>query len=288
MLLDNSSDIKRIVLGYQFHFGVGIPYDLIIHDCNDNHPCSLRDIGKCCYRIARGNISFCPESDRTVVDTMHIDDFISTYKKNTDRRIKSSFKNIRDTLVIKMDDMPISKLKIDNESINIALDQNVKLTGLISIQILGVCTVSFWIEGYKPANETIWRNACDPALISFTLVYANITKLTWKLIDLVKYVSLKCHNIVNSSIAIPDNIENNIILFNEKKYLDFLIKQYKKSKNKPISYSIVSYPIFCIQYNINSGILNNIFADSKSISDLRLVLYRDSHWQLKTDDIINQ
>lgn len=287
MLLDHKHDCNRVLLGYQFHFGVGTSSDTEIRDCNDEHPCALKDIGKCCYRSAKSKISLCSEPHRQIEETQDVmDKFTLAYKKNTDRRIRRIYKTVRDALTVKLDDMSITQLCIDKHKVNFQTTDEVTLSGLVSVQILGVCTISLWFEGYYPQNETVWRNMCDPALIQVTLAHSSLSKTTWKLLDLVRYISLKCHKTLNSEIKLPANLEFENFLQDDLLFREYLEYEYRKCSKAPISYTIESYPLFCLQYNLDANALNSIFSNPAGVKDARLVLNGDSHWRLKTDDVI--
>ena len=285
MLLDHYQEIDRVLIGYQFHFGVGTHGDTKILDCMDDHKCSLRDISKECYRTANNRTNKCPrQPDRQVANEDDKDDtFITAYKKNVNRRIRTSYREIRDSLLIKLDSFPISSLTIDGKKVKI---QSLELCGIISIQSLGVCTISIWFEGYTPTSELLWRNICDPALITFSLVHINLTRTAWRLVDFTRYLALNCHKTLNPAICFPDGVEHHDILKSERKFESYLKNEYKKIGIEPISYSIESYPFVFIKYNFDSSTLTEVFSKPSCVADARLVINGDLHWKFKNDEIV--
>ena len=284
MLIDLYQNMKRVLIGYQFHFGVGIHNGDKILDCLDNHPCALKSISNECYRISKDITNRCSrQPDRQIEGNNTTDKFIANYKKNVARRIRTTYRGIRDSLVIKLDSFPLSSLTIDKKIIN---SQNIEMSGIVTIQSIGVATISLWIEGYTPKDDIEWLNICDPAVISFTLTHVNLSRPAWRLSEFVRYLALKCHQTLNEEINIPSSIENNDIIINEGLFVQYLRNEYSKCKEKPISYHIEAYPIVFIYYNLETSALNTMFSNPNQIADARLVLNGDSHWQLKTEEVI--
>ena len=113
-----------------------------------------------------------------------------------------------------------------------------------------------------------------------------MSRTAWRLSDFVRYVALKCHVTANPQIVIPSGVENHDILKDWGDFTHFLKREYKKCSDEPISYSIESYFLSFIQYNIDTSDLNNLYLTPSSIADTRLVLNRDAHWKFKTDDVV--
>lgn len=284
MLIDHFGDIKRILIGYQFHFGIGTLGGTKILDCSSGQSCTLKDISNGCYRISNDKVSLCPQPDRQLQpDEEIIGKFIVGYKKNVNRRIRTSYRGVRDSLVIKLDDFPISSLSVDNKPVK---NQSIQLSGIITIQNIGICSISLWFEGYTPQTEKEWRSVCDSALVSFTLTHTNLTRSTWQLNDFVRFLSLKCHKVMNPKVDIPATVENNEIIKGWDNFSTYLKKEYKKCSEEPISYNVESYPIVFIHYNLETSAINSMFETPSEIADARLVLNGDLHWKFKTDSVI--
>lgn len=283
MLLSSCNDISRVLIGYQFHFGVGIQRPTMLLDCEDNVPCFLHSISKGCYRTSKNRIKPCNRTpDRTSESTDNDDIFLSSYQKTVDRRIRAIYRGIRDSMIIKLDDIPISNLRIDNKAI---VSDNVSLTGIISIQNLGICTISLWLDNYKPQTENEWRKICDSEVVSFTLTHTNLNRSNWTLMEFVRYLSALCHKTVNPHIISLNGFEQNSCLRNKQDFADFLKSAYETSTTEsPISYEMDSYPLSFIQYNIETDALNTIFPTQAK--ELRLFLNHDTHWNLKKEQLV--
>lgn len=285
MLLDEKDKILRILLGYQFHFSVGIPDGFILSDCGENNPCSLHGISSCCYRTSKNISSVCKDSNGVSL-SHEPHPLIEAYKRNVVRRINSSFRSVRDSLTIKLDDIPISSISIGDKRLNSLDRDNVFMTGIISIQTIGVCTVSLWFENLKIDEENEWRNIIDPSKVQFTTSYAAINKSSWKMLDFVRFLQLKCHDTVNSNLGfLSDNRYQEFIL-DDRKFVEYVMSKYKGKSYSPISYDCSSYPIIFIQYNMSTTEMKTTISSVDKIRDFRLVLYGDYHWRLKTDDVI--
>lgn len=285
MLLEEKKKILRILLGYQFHFSVGIPDGYILTDCGDNKPCALHGISSCCYRTSKNISSVCRNSDGiSVSHEPHL--FVEAYKRNVVRRINSSFRNVRDSLTIKLDDIPVSSISIGDKRINSLDRDNVFMTGIISIQTIGVCTVSVWFENLKISEENEWRNIIDPSKIQFTTSYAGINKSSWKMLDFIRFLQLKCHDTVNFELGFLSDERYRDYILDDKKFVEYVMSKYKGKSFSPISYDCNSYPIIFIQYNMSTDELKSAINSVDKIRDFRLVLYGDFHWRLKTDDVI--
>ncbi len=285
MLLDDKDKILRILLGYQFHFSVGIPDGYVLTDCGDNHPCALHGISSCCYRTSKNISSICRNSDgESVSHEPHA--YIESYKRNVVRRINSSFRTVRDSLTIKIDDIPISSITIGEKRVNSLDRENVFLTGIISIQTIGVCTVSLWFENLKISEENEWRNIIDPSKVQFTTSYAGINKSSWKTLDFIRFLQLKCHETVNSDMGFLSDERYQEYILDDKRFVKYIMSKYKGKSFSPISYDCTSYPIIFIQYNMSNDEIKTAVNSVEKIRDFRLVLYGDFHWKLKTDDVI--
>lgn len=285
MLLEENEKILRILLGYQFHFSVGIPDGYILTDCGENNPCALHDISSCCYRTSKNISSACRNSDGISV-SHEPHPFIEAYKRNVVRRINSNFRNIRDSLTIKLDEIPISSISIGDKRINSLDRDNVFMTGIISIQTIGVCTVSVWFENLKIDDENEWRNIIDPSKIQFTTSYAGINKNSWKMFDFIRFLQLKCHDTVNSELEFLSDDRYQDYILDDKKFVEYVMSKYKDKSFAPISYDCNNYPIIFIQYNMSTDELKTTINSVDKIRDFRLVLYGDLHWKLKTDNVI--
>jgi hypothetical protein len=289
MILNKSSEIKKVLIGYQFHFGIGIHSGTRILDCTDGVPCALMNISKGCYRSSNNSTHKCnrqPDRQIEEIQIKNLDEYIASYNVNVLRRIRTTFRGIRDSLNIKLDEVDISKLTIETKAIKVSQNTNVTLNGIVSIQNIGVGTISLWLEAYIPETEQEWLNVCDPALVSFNLEHTNMTRTAWSLSDFVRLLILKCHKTVNSSIIFPSNLENNEIIKDWTSFKKYLTYMYKKINDTPISYDVESYPIVFLHYDFDVKTLDTLFQSSKEIADCRLVLYNDIHWKFKSDDVI--
>lgn len=284
MLLEEEK-IIRILLGYQFHFSVGIPDGYVLSDCGDNHPCALHDMSSCCYRTSKNITSVCNNSEgfNMLRDTHPL---IEAYKKNVMRRINSSYRNVKDSLTIKLDDIPITSILIGDKRLNSLDRENVFLTGIISIQTIGVCTVSIWFENLKINEESEWINIINPSKIQFTTSYSGTNKSAWKMLDFIRFLQLKCHDTVNSELGFLNDNRYQDCILDEKKFVEYIIAKYKGKNYSPISFERNSYPIIFVQYNMSSTELKTAISSIDNIRDFRIVLYGDFHWRLKTDSVI--
>lgn len=285
MLIEEKERIIRILLGYQFHFSVGIPDGYILSDCGENHPCSLHGISSCCYRTSKNISSVCRNSDGISI-SHEPHPFIEAYKRNVVRRINSSYRSVKDSLTIKLDDIPITSVSIGDRRLNSLDRDNVFLTGIISIQTIGVCTVSVWFDNLKISDESEWRNIIDPSKIQFATSYSGINKSAWKMLDFIRFLQLKCHDTVNFDLGFLSDERYRDYILDEKKFVDYVVSKYKGKPYSPISYECNSYPIIFIQYNMSTDEIKSTISTIDKIRDFRLVLYGDYHWRLKTDDVI--
>lgn len=66
MILYSCKDINRVLIGYQFHFGVGIQRVTELLDCGNSVSCSLINLSKGCYRTSKNRTIACNKiPDRT-------------------------------------------------------------------------------------------------------------------------------------------------------------------------------------------------------------------------------
>ena len=199
------------------------------------------------------------------------------------RMIRNNYKTINASRIIKLDALCVNRLWINKQLINIS--GQVILTGIVSLQTMGICTISLWFEGYTPTNANEWIEVSDSSLINFELSTSGLTRQSWNMNEFVRYIALNCHAMLNSSIdLLSESIDT--LISDESHYRTFLLKCYEKSSQQPFCYDIESYPLTFIEYDISKDELLKIFEVPSKISDFRLFLYGDLHWSIKSDSRI--
>lgn len=283
MLLDNIP-YKSSYFGYYFHFGFPLPEKESLNDfdtfCKEN---LFSEYSTGFLELKDGNIKkairYSP--DRKVQDSSSTPEprLLLPFFKNVRRRMKLQFRQIRNTYVIELSRMPLKSIKIGEESIN---SPNIYLCGLIMIQRFGVASIILWIEGLYPNGEKQWIDSRSPQKINIELLNPINGERDWLLTMLVRYFVLISHlQIIQKGKPSKINTETLESDNNLNKYLEKSIPNYSNNIHGS-EFEIDDYPFYFIEYDLSNEDFENKFNDDESIKDLRLGLYGDEHWKLKS------
>lgn len=272
-------------IGYQFHFGLESHFDVDLDDFCDQ--CPFKQASSGCYHTSKDKMHSCSPEDLIKSKDASAREkpvYIPMYQKNVQRRIRPLFRQFRDTLLIELKSIPLEKLTIANNHVLSAT--GMKLQSLLSLQKIGVGSVSIWVEGLDLTDEDQLIQIRDPRLLSVVMAAGDYDRTKWPVMDFVRYLILLSHQALAGQEVDHTRTENHHSIKSDNRLDNFLtsiIPKYADTSGG-VKVEIDNHPFFMLQYDLSSDELQRKFREHPH--DIRLPLCGDRNWKLKNDSIV--
>lgn len=284
----NGFQHKRILIGYQFHFGLVSHDDIAFSKFCERCPFSGLALG--CYRTASDSISLCKYKNPGKVldpDVQPQLTYIPAYQKNVRRRIRPFYRLLRDSIVIEFRPLPVTSLLLSDKIIS-SSGQPFTLGILLVLQKIGSGSVTIWLDNWLPKNEQQWYGVRDPCLLTIKLETPELKRKTWPLISFVRYLVALSHTGLSSKNLRLSNIEASDCLESDSG-LDGFLEKNVSGLFREGTYSFVeinNYPLFFIQFdNTTEELRKQVLSNP---ADIRLILCGDRNWRCKSEKIVDE
>lgn len=284
MLADNPH-IHSTFFGHQFHFGLECHPDVDLSNFCVN--CIFKGASIGCLHAANDIVSPCKsENTKKLLDASVKESplYLPFFQKNLQRRIRPLYRQLRDSIIIEL--KPIKVKQIDIINCDIELPTSLTLQCFINIQKIGVGSITTLIKGIVPEEEEQWRNLRDPALISLEMNSTEFIRQKWQLMEFVRFLILLSHLSLIENKVPRQTLESSEAIKTDRsleKFLGLHIPTFE-SGGSSVNLEIDNYPFAYVQLSSTTAEMKNLF--SLSAADIRLSLYGDKNWKLKTKEVI--
>ncbi|MHB0914584.1 MAG: hypothetical protein ACYC4M_02730, partial [Thermoleophilia bacterium] len=161
------------------------------------------------------------------------------------------------------------------------------LKGLVVLQKNGVGSLNIWIDGIWPGNNASrWNALRDPLQLDLDFRAPELSG-RFHLMTFVRMIVLLCHFDTKDEVDLEPMMRQSYLQTDSDldNQLRKTISAIQKDETRT-TLEIENYPYFFIQLNQEKEIFKNNFDDLSNISDLRVPLCGDIHWDTKSEEVI--
>ena len=276
--------VLKSVLGFQFQYCFDTEGQKFGEFCNGEN-CVFSHMSYGCYYATNDKCKYCKYHTLPDAAILRIakkeEGVLYDYQRKLRERVHLPGRNEQDVFTVGFTRTPIKTVSYDGVEQKL---KNVYLHGFVTFQKIGVGLISLWAENFEPKYAKMWYKAQNPDLITIELNDSHIMKKHWVLSELARYIALLSYSLRNNFTLSKTDIAD--IIKTEETYSNFLNSAFSKRGLMPVSSAITNHPFFYMQYDFCNKEMEEKLKESGA--ELRLLLYGDSNWKAKTDEVIDK
>jgi hypothetical protein len=214
--------------------------------------------------------------------------YLESFQKNVRRRIRPSYREYRDTLLLDALPLMVDTIAVGKEPPREV--RNVRLHFLLALQKIGVGSLMLFFEDYDPVSPDDWLGIRDPRLVSVRLRSPIYNRVDWPLMTLVRFIVLLAYmGLLQRADLDPADYVYLEAIESDDKLEAFLREELSERQGDVLPELLVevdNYPFLYVEYDLPTAELRR--AVEAQPADIRLFLCGDRNWSCKSDEVVER